>query len=175
MKILVIDDAKLHREAAKALFPDHELTVVGSYDAGQQLVGQLHQFDVVLVDLLMPASAQSMGADRNLVGQEMPVGIFLALLAAKNGAQYVAVFTDQDHHSHPASACFDAFNAHETTPTPFVVEGAKVLLSNTRNWVRDFYADDLSQPLGWRSDFDPSRPRVRAKNWREVFDYLLGH
>lgn len=119
-------------------------------------------FDAVLVDHLLPASGKQQGpGGRRFVGQEMPIGIFLALLAAKRGAKYAAVFTDTDHHSHPASACFDAFNKGENNPTPFIVEGAKVILSNTRSWIDfDYKYDDKSV-----SD--------RKKNWKKLLDYLI--
>jgi hypothetical protein len=111
------------------------------------------------------------------VGQEMPVGIFLALLAAKNGAKFVAVFTDSDHHSHPASACFDDFNEHETEPTSFMVEGAKFLLCNNRNWVRPFHTEDLSQAMDYEEfykDEDAAKKvTIRAKDWRSLFDCLV--
>lgn len=170
MKILVIDDNKDNREAAMAQLGDHETTVVGSYDDGQELVQEKHEFEAVLVDLLMPASGQSIGRNEHLVGQEMPVGIFLALLAAKNGAKYVAVFTDSDHHSHPASACFDAFNEREYYPTPFMVEGAKVILSNARSWVSHFRPEDLAKAMSYEET--KNNPSVRAKNWRMLLDYL---
>jgi len=190
MKILVIDDNEVNLSAAKAQLVDHELVVASSYDEAQKLVvswartGSIddrshgrHDFDVVLVDLLMPASAQVQNLEgRQYVGQEMPIGIFLALLAARNGARYVAVHTDSDHHSHPASACFDDFNTRETKPTPFQVENAKVLLSNNRRWVQLFLREDLTKPLEQdiygRVAVEVTRT-VRAKNWRALLDYLL--
>lgn len=129
-------------------------------------------FDIVLADLLVPASGQSQGRSM-LVGQEMSVGIFIGLLAAvKAGAKYVAVFTDSDHHSHPASACFDAFNAGETHPTPFKVEGCKVLLSNTRNWIGEFDPSDFSKELEYE-EYEKRSDTVRAKNWAALLKYLL--
>lgn len=145
LKILVIDDSPVHQEAArKQLDEKYDLTVVGSYDEGRILLGYTdrwsrtdkHDFDVVLADLLMPASyAEGNGGKGG--GEEMPVGIFLALLAAKNGARYVAMLTDSDHHSHPASACLDAFNKSESSPDRFVVAGAQMLLCNNRSWIQD--------------------------------------
>src|SRR3989344_1047378 len=138
MRILVIDDSPVHQQPARQTLGGHDLTIVGSYDEGQKLVGKGHGFEAVLVDLLMPASRQKLGnaAQKRFMGQgfvcqEMPIGIFLALLAAKNGAKYVAVFTDSSHHDHPASACFDAFNKEgESRPAAFAVEGARMLLCN---------------------------------------------
>jgi CheY-like chemotaxis protein len=150
MKILVIDDSPVHLRAAEAQLAGHDLTVVESYAKAQEALGvrpseevfENHSFDVVLVDLLIPASRYGLAPEAmDFAGKEMPIGIFLALLAAKHGARYVAVHTDSDHHSHPASTCFDAFNPHrdgwvgERRPTSFTVEGARVLLSNNREWI----------------------------------------
>lgn len=182
MKILVIDDNPVHLDAAKKQLEEHDLAVVGSYDVAQALLGykawddrsNKHDFDVVLCDLLMPASHQMLARDARLAG-EQPVGIFLALLAAKNGARYVAVFTDSDHHSHPASACFDPFNPHTYGPAPFMVEGARVLLCNNSNWVGD---DETVPPQEvWRERLDGTKyldkvyPRI--KRWDYLLKYLL--
>lgn len=133
-------------------------------------------FDVVLSDLLVPASRQAQGPNSTrFIGQEMPVGIFIGLLAAvKARAKYVAVFTDSDHHSHPASACFDAFNKEggETEPTAFKVEDSKVLLSNTRMWVEQFDPQDLSRPLDYE-EYSKRSDTVRTKNWAALLDYLI--
>ena len=152
MKILVIDDSPIHREAAKKqLGQEHDLTVVGTYDEAQALLGyeqwddksDRHDFEVVLCDLLMPASGQ-MQSSFELVGKEMPVGIFLALLAAKNGAKHVALLTDSSHHAHPGSACIDAFNKESYAPTVFTVEGARVMLCNHSGLVQN---DESVQPV----------------------------
>lgn len=134
-------------------------------------------FDVVLSDLLVPASKQEQGSSA-LVGKKMPVGIFIGLLAAVKGrAKYIAVFTDSGHHDHPASACFDAFNANEDCPTAFTVEGSKVLLSNNRCWIQALYRKDLSKVMDWDEYFEDrekaERITVRAKNWSVLLDYLL--
>lgn len=132
------------------------------------------EFDVILTDLLVPASGQAQGQSSiELVGKEMPVGIFIGLLAAVKGrAKYVAVFTDSSHHAHPASACFDIFNEREPKPTPFMVEESKVLLSNTRSWVSTFDPNDLSKELKYE-EYSKRPDTVRAKNWAALLDYLL--
>jgi len=178
MKILVIDDSPINQAAAKAQLATHDLTVVGSYDEAQALVAKQHEFEVVLCDLLMPASSRAMGGEgEKYIGQEMPLGIFLALLAAKNGARHVAVFTDGCHHDHPAIACFDAFNRRENQPTAFTVGDAKLLLSNCYNWIRSFYRDDLSRIMDY-DEYRKDRKKaeqitVEAKNWSKLLDYLL--
>lgn len=142
-------------------------------EVAQKTATTYPDFDVVLTDLLVPASDQQQ-ASYELVGSEMPVGIFIGLLAAVKGrAKFVAVFTDSDHHAHPASACFDRFNAGESTPTPFMVEGSKFLLSNTRNWVEYFDPNDLSKPLEYEQ-YKGRTDTVRTKNWTALLKYLLG-
>lgn len=188
MKILVVDDKSVHLDAAKAQLGGHDLVLADTYDQGQKLLQDTHGFDVVLVDLLMPASRQQQGPDgAKFVGQEMPVGIFLALLAAKNGAKLVAVHSDSCHHSHPASACFDSFSrffwgepdsnhsgwSHdEDKPHALAVGGAKLILSNNRNWVHDVNPENMAQRLSWEEK-GAGKPSVRAKDWKAVLDYLL--
>lgn len=189
MKILVIDDNQSHLDAAKAQLSSFDLTTVGSYDEGQKLLQDPHDFDVVLVDLLLPASGDKQGPEGSkFVGQEMPIGIFLALLAAKNGAKRVAIHSDSDHHAHPASACMNAFSrcsresngetywSHdEQEPRPFEVAGAKIILSNNRNWVTNVNPNNLTEKVEY--SFATGRAvlgeHVRVKNWKGVLDYLL--
>jgi CheY-like chemotaxis protein len=167
MKILVIDDKKENRDAALEQLKDHNVTVAGTYDEAQSLLQKKHNFEVVLADLMMPPSKQSLGPKGiQYLNQEMPMGIFLALLAAMNGAKYVAVFTDANHHDHPASAAFDKFAAPDeelTTdghyPRPLMIEGAKVIFSNKPHWlVREWEDNELT---------------TKSKNWFKVFTYLV--
>ncbi len=186
MRILVIDDNEINLKAAAAQLADHELTLVNNYQKAQDLINgdrwggtKKESFDAVLVDLLMPASGLgSVSYDNPLVGQEMPVGIFLALLAAKNNAKYVAVFTDSCHHSHPASACFDAFNGDEYNPKLMKVENAYLMMSNTRNWICNFLAEDLTKEATYKmqtemTTIERAEKLVRAKNWFKLLDHLM--
>jgi len=129
-------------------------------------------FDAVLVDLLVPNSGQSQGGKWSRTQEEMPVGAFIALLAAKNGAKYAAVLTDSSHHDHPASACFDAFNKYEGQPTSFKVNDCKMIFCNNRNWVEEFDPKDFSKPLEYEQYKDRS-DTVRGKNWLALLDYLV--
>lgn len=190
MKILVIDDSPIHQNAArKQLAAEHDLTVVGSYDEAVRLLepcinasgrwqnGEFpkHGFDVVLTDLLMPASGMLQGKGMKFVGQEMPVGIFLALLAAKNGAKHVAVFTDSDHHAHPASACFDSFNEGKYMSVVLPVAGAQVILVNSPNLVNNDTSVQPKEVEEERLDGSKYKFQVypRIKRWDLVLRNLL--
>ncbi|MDO8515706.1 MAG: response regulator [bacterium] len=164
MKILVVDDNSVHQDAAKAQLKDHDLTVIESYAKAEELLRKACEYEVVLVDLLMPASERLQGEGMRYVGQEMPIGIFLALLAAKGGAKYVAVFTDSNRHAHPASACVDAFTCSSPSglsePKRFIVEKATMILSNTQYWIDRSFSDDGST-------------YISVKNWSKLLDFLL--
>lgn len=88
-------------------------------------------FDVVLTDLLMPAGRVTQGPDgMRYVGQEIPVGFALSLMAVLQGAKYVAVATATNHHNHPASAMLDRLNGYWNDESegrvPFTINGAPV-------------------------------------------------
>jgi len=201
MRILVIDDSRTHLDAAVAqLGGEHEVVVAQTYDAGRDLLApevdntkarELRDggmsfaeakkaatpevsFDVVLCDLLMPASRHEQGREgMRFVGQEMPVGIFLAILAAKNGVPHVGLLTDGDHHSHPASACLDPIQGHATSAERFKIGDATVCLSNNPNWVMKFDPDNLGTPLEFDDWYQKDRETVDAKCWDKLLAWLL--
>ena len=109
MKILVIDDTRTNLDAAKQTLAGHELTLAATYDEAYKLLAKSDDpFDVVLCDLLMPAGREQQGTNgMKYIGQEMPVGWALALMAVLHGAKYTAVVTNLDHHQHPAAAMLD--------------------------------------------------------------------
>jgi CheY-like chemotaxis protein len=95
-------------------------------DKADELGTTYPKFDVVLTDLLVPASSQAQGDEgQRLVGQEMPLGTTIALLALTVGIKNVAVVTDMNHHKHPASAAFDHFQCNRCP------EGVRILCTNS--------------------------------------------
>jgi CheY-like chemotaxis protein len=185
MKILVIDDNGQHLAAAiRQLGSEHELHTAQSYKAGQYKLGfsytygqttGTHSFDVVLCDLLMPAPSE-MSRRSGMGGQEMPVGMFLATLAAINGAKYVGLLTDTNHHDHPASECLDAFHG-DHGPRIFNIAGAQVVLVND-SFVSEYEDSDLSTPVDHeefyrRSEAGNPMKTIRAKNWSALLQFLL--
>ena len=136
MKILVIDDAAHNTQAAiSQLGEAHQLTTASSYDEARKLlVGnpwaneEAQKFDVILTDLMMPASGMRQGEEGlRFVGKLMPVGVFLVLLAAKSGAKYIGLLTDTGHHDHPASAALD--DMYETV---LQINSAKTVFINNK-------------------------------------------
>jgi CheY-like chemotaxis protein len=151
MKILVIDDKQENLDLAKQQLKDHEVTMVSSYDEALKLVcnydsywGKLVKpdFDAVLTDLLMPAGRSKQG-DKGMrfVGQEMPLGIFLAIQAANVGVQFVGLLTDKNHHDHPASAALDQLCRMKINDSALVIENN---CGPTKRW--DKLLDRLLNP-----------------------------
>lgn len=95
-------------------------------------------FEAVLCDLLMPAGSEQQGPNgQKYVGQEMPVGWALALMAVLQGAKHVAVVSATNHHDHPAAAMLDRLASgrfHDDEPQPpakFAVNGVRVEFVNS--------------------------------------------
>lgn len=122
--VLVFDDAEQHRQAALEQLADVNLVVADTYDRAEELILAV-RFDYVLLDLLVPASAKTMGnTGLQYVGQQMPLTPILAFLALSRGVKKVAVLTDAGHHDHPASAALDVLGQ------TMALGDSKVLLTN---------------------------------------------
>lgn len=125
MKILVIDDTEMHRLSALETLSGHDVNVVSTWmEAVEKLSPALYdyegdRFDVVLADLLMPAEE---GFDETGL---VPVGIPLALMAAKAGATHVGVLTDANHHHCFAAHTLDYIESGDGKRC-LTIEGAKV-------------------------------------------------
>lgn len=179
MRILVIDDSKTHRDAAVAqLGNDHEVVTASDSNEGLKLLGSgyghgedksnVHQFDVVLCDLLMPSPG------RACYSEDMDAGIYLAITAARNGAKYVGLLTDSNHHEHPAADCLDSIERDESWPDVFSIDGALVCLANTRNWIEHFSPANLAKPLEFNEWYQkPEVQTVTAKNWWYLLNRIL--
>jgi CheY-like chemotaxis protein len=109
--ILVIEDTSKHQASAKILLAGHQLTVIGSYAEAMELLGK-NRYEVVLSDLYLPMSAQTLSDKAFELGKLVPYGLLLALAAARRDAKYVAVATDLNHHADALAAAFDHFFSH---------------------------------------------------------------
>lgn len=144
-------------------------------------------FDVVFTDLLVPASRQAQGGEGlQLVGQQMPLGATIALLALCGGVKNVAVVSNENHHHHPASAALDNF------PFPNKMQGCRLMCTNqvysilvdqkTGELVadkryrssapfegEDKYPRDNSLPYPCRKGLERG-----GKNWNDILQRLFG-
>lgn len=110
MRILLVDDTKKHRKAGSAQLEalGHEVVALSGYEDALRLVEKGEHFDAALLDLLMPAEGMTLGGSGlEFLGQPLDVGYSLSIILACKGIKQIAVVTDMNHHSHPASAIFD--------------------------------------------------------------------
>ena len=121
LHILVIDDMPENIASAKSCLAGHHLTTVTGYQEAMDVLGR-EKFDVVLTDLYLPMSLQTMW-DEFRLGELVPYGILLMVEAARQGAKHVAVVTDLSHHDDPFSAAFDHYSQF-----PVKIENAKVVM-----------------------------------------------
>jgi CheY-like chemotaxis protein len=140
MRILLVDDSPKHRKAGVSDLTalGHEVVALSDYTEARRVVED-GGFDAALLDLLMPAEGTTLGGEGlAFFGQPFAVGFPLAMSMALRGVRFVAVATDTNHHSHPASAAMDWFHGE-----PFKVEQSWVLLTHAplrpdgaKDWVK---------------------------------------
>lgn len=121
LRILVIDDTPKHIASAKLGLAGHHLTTVMGYEDAMEILAR-EKFDAVLTDLHLPMSSKTLG-DRFKLGELVNYGMLLMVEAARQGAKFVAIVTDLNHHDDPFSAAFDHFSQF-----PVQIENAKVLM-----------------------------------------------
>lgn len=118
MKILLVDDSLKQRRAGKKQLEalGHEVVPICEYAEAHNLALQT-KYDVVLLDLLMPAEGMMLGSDARVeyLGKEIDVGFAMVLAMAMAGVPLIAVATDTNHHAHPASALVDWFSGRVLT------------------------------------------------------------
>jgi hypothetical protein len=140
-------------------------------------------FDVVLTDLLVPASRQAQGGEgTKFVGQEMPLGSIIALLALVNGVKKVAVVTDMNHHSHPASAAFDCFGGTSKSEANIICTnrvGRVMIDEATGQMVSEEFLDSddgkKMYPYPEGKTWGDRKGLIEGgKNWGEILQQLLG-
>jgi len=113
------------------------------FDAKEKELKPNFDFDVVLIDLMMPASDRTLG-DRceHRRGEQMPYGFPLMIKVAtlhSNRVKDIAVVSDVSHHNHAMSATLDCLQSCYYRPV--VIEGvscsfihARLQLDGSKDW-----------------------------------------
>jgi CheY-like chemotaxis protein len=126
MRILLLDDNLRHRRAGTKQLEalGHDVVALCDYGEARQLAKE-ENFDVALVDLLMPAEPTTLGREacKEFIGREIAIGFPMVLELSRSGIKKIAVATDTNHHDHPMSAVVDWFRLGVLE-----VNGAKVLI-----------------------------------------------
>lgn len=101
--ILVVDDKPVNIKAARNQFCGQLVVTCQSYLDAMSILDGNHPVDVVMTDLMMPCEDENQGnKGQQFVGQEMPMGVFVANKAVEAGVERVFVVSDTNHHDHPA-------------------------------------------------------------------------
>lgn len=157
MKILVVDDKVIHRESAAETLPNHELTIVSSFDEAMDLLFEIQdickiplQFEAVLTDMLMPMSRSTLAQGIYRHGELVSYGFIIALKAAMRGAKYVAMVTDVNHHYSAISAALDYLGSayYSGREDVFYINGAKVKFVHA-----PFVKPENDEKKEWRKDW----------------------
>jgi len=151
MNILVVEDNQKHIDSAKVTLADHRVAIVRSFTEAMALLKLRHDknlekslrdeymaagysyneadmrarfqcgvptkaFDVVLTDMLLTPLEQ------------VPYGLIIALQAARNGARFVAMVSDQYHHNRTMLRALDNLGLYVKGVKPnFEINGARVM------------------------------------------------
>lgn len=140
-------------------------------------------FDIVLTDLLVPASRQAQGGEgMKFVGQEMPLGTTIALYALCAGVKKVAVVTDMNHHHHPASAAFDYIDGRRCK-----LEGVNIICTNDVHmiWIDEMTGEVVEPEFLYTDEGKAKYPEDQktyerkglvkgGKDWKQVLLKLTG-
>lgn len=164
LNILVLDDNATHRDSAVNQLAGHNITVASSYVEACRLLRPDTKFDMVLLDLMMPAAdMRELGSNRlEFKGKELPMGTILAFQALRAGVKKVGVLTDTNHHNHPASAAFDYLGGSWNNPHPICVGDTRLFFTNH---LHGSFSIDLEEKTGRRFENE-------EKPWLAVYHIL---
>lgn len=178
MRILIIEDKAQHILSAEKFANEcgHDVVIVKSYDeASKEFLGFDRQadkpdklpqkFDVVLTDLLMPASSIGLSDSSKFAGIEQPYGLNIILLAMSRGVKAIGLLSDGSHHDHPCSIALDGAGGYRGRP---IKTGDVTLLCSTNG-------------PSFSSFYDPAHvqyvpvgdPLDGAKDWMEFWLQLM--
>lgn len=109
LNVLVIDDDSRNREAALQQLAPHRVVIASGYNEAMEKLTH-EKWDIVLTDLYLPMSPETLGPLSFRLGQLVPYGFLLMLEAAAQGTPHVGIVTDLNHHQNALSAAFDYFS-----------------------------------------------------------------
>ena len=107
-KILVVDDNYTNLAAAEEqLGENNSLTTVSTFSEAAKMLCK-KKWDVVMTDVFMPGESDGLGPEgKKHVGELIPVGLVVALMALKNNIPEIYIVSDTNHHDHPMSWAMD--------------------------------------------------------------------
>lgn len=128
-------------------------------------------YDVVLTDLLIPASDSKLG-DKNqvAVGIEMPFGVILALFAIKQGVKSIAIVSDANHHDHPGVAATDCICGYMKTG-----ETSLICLHDSVSWFHSETFEIFSDEFLYSPEGKQKYPQITQFNHAYGYNCIVGY
>jgi CheY-like chemotaxis protein len=182
MHILLIEDKEKHLLSAARFAAQcgHKVTIATSYEeAEKHLYGECdygshwpknepEKFDVVLTDLLLPASLTGIGNSdvrKKFEGSEQCYGLGFVLLAMKQGVKAIGLFTDGNHHNHPMIWAMDTLGGYDAKP--FTVGDTTVMFASNGPYISSYNKE------GETNHVPKGDPLDGAKDWLEFWLMLI--
>lgn len=108
IKILVVEDKVENRNEAKKQFitKNVDLTCVDCFSLAAALLRK-YPYDMVLTDLMLAGEDKGIVKNNPQVGQELPYGLVVAIMAKNYAVPHVAILTDISHQSAPIPWAMD--------------------------------------------------------------------
>lgn len=170
-----MDDTEINRKAATVLLAGHNVTVVASVAQAKVALKRM-SFDVLLTDLLVPVSqagseVHSGGEEfphnwEGMEGQEIPLGLFLAVRALIGGVRLVAVVTDADHHQHPAARALDLILGANR-----LGDGTLLCVSDAKAWLKEDTLEPIPGKGGGYSTANESYEQILDDKGRNIVGF----
>jgi len=138
LKILLVEDTEVHRQAAVEQLKDHELIICKTFkefQAQQRNFSSDGKFDVILTDCLMPAEASAYVPQEGHSKDQVPFGTIIILWAIQNNIPKAGMLMLNNHHDHPIAAGLDIIGGSRKDVRKY--GNTEVLIATG-----DYYKDD---------------------------------
>lgn len=110
-KLLIVDDDKANQQMAQEQFLGrYDLAVASSFSEAKDIIMNNDiDIDIIMTDIMMPGEDAGQGASgMEYVGELIPVGLVIALLAIQSNIPEIFIVSDTGHHDHPIIWAMDS-------------------------------------------------------------------
>jgi len=150
LKILLVEDTEVHRQAAIRQLEGHELTICKNFKEFSNYNRSASDFDVVLTDCLMPPEAFAYVPQSEHSTEDVPFGTIILLWAIQNNIPKAGMLMLNNHHDHPIAAGLDILGGMRNEVRKY---GHTEILITTGDYYNEdpdgeFYSSELRHAKG---------------------------
>jgi len=166
LRILLIEDTDVHRQAAIKQLDGHDLTICEDFKQFCDLASKkslkekgfidknerdASEFDVILTDCLMPPNASAYVHQEGHSTEQVPYGIIILLWAIQNDIPKIGMLMLNNHHDHPIAAGLDIIGGYRRDVIKHG-NNTEILISTGNYYMEDkngeFYSSKLRGTQG---------------------------